>query len=398
MTRTQARSAPLSAAPGVVERLGSAADGAPLPARAPRTLARVVATMPPALLALITLGACGLLSWPLHHDSRALLLGVGVAVALLLPITLNQSRQSAACAADAADARRRLANILGGAREGLFLIGRDLRLSATCSDSLSSLLRLAAPAGRRFEDMLQPLLDAQTLATALTFLQLLWNDEADEDAIESLNPLNQVEVSFANRHGGSERRYLSFWFQRMAGSRPAEDCILGAVADVTERVLLARDLEQVEADAESPAELLLQLLRTDPLTLVSFLDHADDAFRKSNAMLTAGGIGQQRLRSKLNGVLRELDAVRTEAMAPAFASFSHRLQSIDEVLSPLCAKASLAGNDFLPIVVRLDELMTHAAAMRAIHQHIVLLRAASATLAALERSEATSGPVVLELS
>ena len=31
--------------------------------------------------------------------------------------------------------------------------------------------------------------------------------------------------------------------------------------DITDRVLLARDLEQAEAEAESPAELLLQLLR-----------------------------------------------------------------------------------------------------------------------------------------
>ena len=207
-------------------------------------------------------------------------------------------------------------------------------------------------------------------------------------------------MSFANAHGGSERRYLSFSFQRVAGTRAADDCLLGVVADVTDRVLLARELEQAEADHDSQAELLLQLLRTDPVTLVSFLDDADDAFRKSNAMLTASGVGQQQLRKKLDGVLRELDAVRIAAKTLAFASFAHRLQSIDEVLSRLCAKASLAGNDFLPIVVRLDELMSHAATMRAIHQHIVLLRAATAALATLEHNEPSSvnAAAVLELS
>ncbi|HXL96854.1 MAG TPA: hypothetical protein VN925_00655, partial [Steroidobacteraceae bacterium] len=83
-----------------------------------------------------------------------------------------------------------------------------------------------------------------------------------------------------------------------------------------------------------------------------------------------------------------------------FASFAQRLQSIDEVLSGLCAKASLTGNDFLPLVVRLDELMSHAATMRVIHQHIVLLRAASAALAALDLRASTliSGPAVLDPS
>jgi two-component system, chemotaxis family, sensor kinase CheA len=396
MTHAQPRRAAWTGAPRLVERLGSQGNGAPAATTAPNSIAPPVAMIVAALLALITL--CGLLSWHLGYDFRGLLLAAGLALMVLLPITLDQLRQARASAAEAAAARRQVANILGGVREGLFLIGRDLRLGATCSDSLISLLRLTAPAGRHIEDVLRPLLDAETLAAALTFLQLLWNDEADEDAIESLNPLGQVGVSFAN--SGGERHYLSFSFKRVSGTRPAEDCILGVVADITDRVLLARELEQLEADGDTQAELLLQLLRTDPLTLVSFLDAADDAFRKSNAMLTASGIGQQQLRRKLSGVLRELDAVRIEAKALALASFAHRLQSIDEVLARLCAKTSLAGNDFLPIVVRLDELMTHAASMRAIQQHIVLLRAASAALAALEHSESTmiSRPAVLALS
>jgi hypothetical protein len=165
-------------------------------------------------------------------------------------------------------------------------------------------------------------------------------------------------------------------------------------------VLLARELEQAEAEADSQAELLLQLVRTDPVALVTFLDDADNAFRKSNAILSATGIGQPQLHKKLIGVLRELAAVTTEAQALPFASFTQRLQGIDQLLSGLCAKSSLIGNDFLPAVVRLDELMSHAASMRAIYQHIVLLRAASAALAAVDERDSiiTRGAKVLERS
>ena len=263
------------------------------------------------------------------------------------------------------------------------------------------MLRLSAPAGRRLEDVLRPLLDdEETLAAALTFLRLLWNDEADEDAIESLNPLQQVPVFFSDARGARERRYLSFSFRRVAGALPADDCILGAVADVTDRVLLAQELEQAEADGDSQAELLLQLLRIDPIALVKFLEDADAAFRKSNAILTAPGSGPQQLHKRLIGVLRELDAITTAAEALPFASFAQRLQSIDDVLSGLCGKTPLTGNDFLPVVVRLDELMSHAATMRTIHQHIVLLRAASAALAGLDQRDSShiTGPLVLDLS
>lgn len=385
---------------GAGNSCAAAGAGTPSTTVAPPAIARPLRSSVALPVLAVALSAAWLAAEHSAHAQRGLLAAIGVALVLLLPITLGVWRHARAVAAEAVAARRQLVNILDSLREGLFFIGRDLRLSATCSASMNELLRLSAPAGRRFEDVLQPLLDEETLAAALTFLQLLWNDEADDHAIESLNPLSQVAVSFANSGGGCERRYLSFSFRRVAGSLPADDCILGVVADVTDRVLLARELEQAHADGDSPAELLLQLVRADPVALVAFLDDADTAFRKTNAILTASGIGQQHLRQKLMAVLQELHAVTAEAEALPFAGFAQRLQSIDDLLSALCAKASLTGNDFLPVVVRLDELMSHAATMRAIHQRIVLLRPASAGLAALDLRDPTisTGPKVLDPS
>jgi hypothetical protein len=56
----------------------------------------------------------------------------------------------------------------------------------------------------------------------------------------------------------------------VTGVDPADDCIHAVVADVTDRVLLARELEQAQADGDSQAELLLQLVRADPPALVAF--------------------------------------------------------------------------------------------------------------------------------
>jgi two-component system chemotaxis sensor kinase CheA len=369
---------------------------------APRAIeaAPMAATAP--LLALLLLGIALPAWWLLAagHGPQGLLLGAAAAAILLLPVILYRSRRAQASAVAAAAAQRQVANILGCMREGLFLIGRDRRLTASCSQSLIDMLRLNAPAGLRFEDVLRPLLDEKTLAAALNFLQLLWQEQRNEEPVELFNPLSQVEVAFANAHGGSERRYLSFSLRRVHGDGPADDYLLGTVADVTDRVLLARELEHTKADRVSQAGLLLQLVRADPVALVAFLDDADTALRKSNALLTAAGSEQQHLQKKLNGVLRELHAVAAAAEALPLASFAQRLRRIDELLSALCAKTSLIGNDFLPVVIRLDELMSHAATMRSIYQHIVLLRAASAALAALEQRESTlsTEPGVLEAS
>jgi two-component system, chemotaxis family, sensor kinase CheA len=396
-TQVWAQLADVSSVPGPErrQRRRRAADGAAVPlATGTPPLHPLALPLLPLLALLAPALAVASCAWWLH----GLAAGGGVALALLLPIGLCLHRQARARVAEAAT-RRQLHHILGSMHEALFVIGRDLRLDATCSASLRELLRVRAPAGRRFEDLLRPLLDDEaTLASALTFLRLLWNDQADEYAIESLNPLAQVEVRFADARGGGERRWLSFAFRRVAGAEPADDCVHAVVADVTDRVLLARELEQAQTDGDSQAELLLQLVRADPPALVTFLDDADTAFRKSNAILTGTGIGQPDLHRKLIAVLRELDAITAEAEALPFASFAQRLQGIDDVLAGLCAKTALTGNDFLPAIVRLDELIGHAATMRSIYQHIVLLRAASAALAALDVRDSSSAAAALVLA
>jgi two-component system chemotaxis sensor kinase CheA len=350
--------------------------------------------LPAAALALC---AAWLAVLPDASTPRLVLAGICAALALL-PLTLHLRRRLRSLAGESAATQRQLLNILGSVREGVFVIDRELRLGATCSASMSELLRVSCPAGRRLEELLQPLIELETLTAALTFLRLLWSDRADEHAVEALNPLAQVEAAFVNARGAGERRFLSFSFRRVAGA--AGDCIIGVVADVTDRVLLARELEQAEAAGDSQAELLLQLVRADPIALLAFLDDADTAFRKSNALLTAPGSEPPQLQKKLIGVMRELDAVTGAAEMLPFASFAQRLLGIDDVLSGLCARSRLTGNDFLPVVVRLDELMSHAATMRFIHQHLVLLRAASAALAARDERAALhpAASAVLELS
>jgi hypothetical protein len=398
IAREELRGTRLTEALNTAERRLAGEHGVPPGARTP---ARLTGSALPLLgLLLLDIALAAWCQWGGGDSNRAVrgvLLGASAVATLLLPMSLYHLRRARELLAAAVAAQSQAANILSSMREGFFLIRRDLRLGASCSGALTELLRLAAPAGRRIEDVLQPLLDSQTLAAAVTFLRLLWKDEANEQAIASINPLSQVEVCFDSAHGGSERRYLSFAFRRVHGTDPAADCIVGVVDDVTERVLLARELDRTTADSDSQATLLMQQLRLDPAALQTFLDDADIAFRKSNAMLTAPGIGQQQLQKKLHGVLRELQAVRAEATTLALESFAPRLQRIEDTLLALRAKASLSGNDFLPVVVGLDELISHAATTRAIQAHIASLHSPLPAAARPAREPAgSSGSIMSE--
>jgi two-component system chemotaxis sensor kinase CheA len=327
---------------------------------------------------------------------RTLLLAGTAVAALLLVLMLYFGWRSRQAGAAAAEAQRQISNILGTVREGLFLLGRDLRLGEAYSLSLSELLRMPSPAGHSFEELLRPLTDERTLSAAQKYIGLLWKERVHEELIESVNPLSQLEVLLDNGHGGRDTRYLTFSFRRVRGTDTSGDYILGVVSDVTDHVLLARELEHAKTDNDSQAALLLQLLNVDAMQLRQFLASADAACRKSNATLRAPGKEQEDLKHKLNAVFRELHAVKGEAGALGLVGYSQRVHAIEDSLAQLRARDSLSGNDFMAVVIQLDELLGYGADVQGLRARIAQFRG-EAVVAEIEPGAHIDTTVIEEL-
>jgi chemotaxis protein histidine kinase CheA len=217
------------------------------------------------------------------------------------------------------------------------------------------------------EEVLKPLVDAKTLTAAGKYLNLLWSERVNAELIESVNPLQQIAVNFARAGGGVETRYLSFAFHR---AREAGEYVLGAVADVTDRVMLQQELAQLKSEGDSNGAHLMQMLRVDPAQMDAFLGNADRAFHNSNALLSAPGKEQPALRGKLDGVFRELHAVKGEASALGLEGFARHIHAAEDILAGLRAQNELRGSDFVPVVTHLDELISEAAALAEARQRI----------------------------
>ena len=309
---------------------------------------------------------------------RTLLLGGAALAALLLVTMLYFAWRAGRAARTAGEAQRQIGNILGTVREGLFLIGRDGRIGGAHSDSLLPLLRIASPAGQSFENLLRPLVDERTLLAATKYLGLLQKDKVNEELIESVNPLSQIEVSFQRPFGSPELRYLSFSFRRTRGEDKQPGFVLGVVADVTDHVLLQRELEQLRASSESQSDLLLQLLQTEPLQLQSFLGSVDAAVRHSNSLLRSPGVKPADLQQKLQGVFRQMHAIKGEAAALGLQSFVERCHAIEELLTALRERSDLAGDNFVPVVVKLNGLLGHMQAVGTMQERMDSMRSAPA--------------------
>lgn len=276
----------------------------------------------------------------------------------------------------ARDALEQTRDILQGVRGGFFLLDAHLRIGTVWSAALTRMFGRQDFAGVAFADLLQGLVPPTTLATATNYLKLLWGEHAKEDLINSINPLAALEVQVDNRRGGRDTRYLEFDFHRVMGERGVKH-VLVSVGDVTSRVLLARELGEAQNDANSQVDTLLGVMHIDPLQLSAYFDATETGLQLVNAILKQPARTDVEFKAKLDGLFRELHAIKAGALALGLTSLAQRAHGLEELLGILKMRAELSGGDFLPLVLRLDELLAHLRTIRELAVRVATLRGAA---------------------
>lgn len=262
-----------------------------------------------------------------------------------------------------ADAQRQTEDILRTVKDGLFLLDTKHRIGGAHSASLSRLFKREQLGGMTFEDLLKPLVPEKTLQTAIKFVEILWSERTKENLVKSINPLQEVEVSFDNGGGAHETRWLEFDFHRVRRDGRLAS-LLVSVNDVTQRVQLARELADSREKAQSQLDTLLGVLHLDPQQLRSFLDDSDAATKMINAILREPAREETAFRRKLDSIFRQIHAIKGEAAALGLGTVEGRAHEFEDALKELRERSTLSGGDFLPLVVKLDDLLTHLASIR----------------------------------
>ncbi len=292
------------------------------------------------------------------------LIGVGLAAALAALVgylSLARGKQAAAAAA----ARQQTEDILRTVREGLFLLDADLKIGEIHSDATGSLFQRESIAGITFEDLLRNLVSAKTLAIATKFVKVLWSERTKENLIRSINPLNEVEVITGGdgKQDKGETRYLEFNFHRVRRDG-AITHVLVSVADVTARVALAAQLKGAQDNAQTQMDAFLSILHVDPNQLSSFLDDSDVAFKMINATLRDPARDSASFRRKIDGLFRQIHSIKGEASAIGLGSMEQRAHALESDLAALRERTDLTGDDFLPLLTKFDDLVSHSQSVR----------------------------------
>lgn len=295
------------------------------------------------------------------HAARQLqvvmFMGLLIAAGLMLLVILlaNARRRQEATLREA---RQQTLDILRTVKDGLFLLDENLVIGSAYSTALETLFQRQDIAGLHFEELLKNIVSEKTLTTALKFVKVLWAERTNEKLVKSINPLGEVEVHLSIGGGKVETRWLDFEFHRVRIDG-AITHVLVSVSDVSSRVELGRELQSSQRQAQAQVDTLLGILHVDPGHLASFLSDSNAAMKMINAVLREPAREESMFRKKLDTLFRQAHSVKGEAAALGLSSIESRAHSFEDDLKMLREKPDLSGNDFLPLVIKLDDLLTH---------------------------------------
>jgi two-component system chemotaxis sensor kinase CheA len=304
--------------------------------------------------------------------------GMGAALLLLSAIFLYFARNLRKEEAEANRQRKETQDILRTVNEGLFLLDKDLKIGSERSLALNNIFRREDFDDLTFDKLLKDIVPEKTLKTAMDYVALLWGERVNEKLVKTINPLSEVEVHFDNPAGGFDTHFLEFDFNRVK-SEGSLSHLLVTVNDVTKRVMLSRELQESQEKAQAQLDLLLRILHVEPDSLTSFLSDADVSLKMVNSILKEPAREESAFRAKIDGIYRQVHAVKGEAAALGLKTVEQRAHAFEESLNDLKGRPSLSGSDFLPLVVKLDDLFNHLAQVREMLSRLVDLHHAIAT-------------------
>ena len=109
------------------------------------------------------------------------------------------------------------------------------------------------------------------------------------------------------------------------------------------------------------SEVLREIMRVERSRLDNFLGEARDKAGQLRAILKLPARDPQAFREKLVLILELIRGIHARAKRMPLQSVCDRAERFEEALGNLRDKQTLSGNDFLPLAVKLDDLLSHMA-------------------------------------
>jgi len=282
--------------------------------------------------------------------------GISLAVLNFLFILLHFLRQLKTSDQSIDNARNETQEILSTVNEGLFLLDSNLIIGKQHSAKLFDIFGIKQIAGLSFESLLKGFVAEKDLATANSFVKLLFKPTINQNLIGELNPLDQVEIHLPDGSGLYRSKFLKFNFSRVSTTKDISH-ILATVIDISRQVELAKELQQVRSQNEQQFEMLSTIVQANGDLVPLFINNSLSVMARINTILKQKCRSHVQYMEKVHQIYRLIHGFKGEASALSLTLFSDFAHQFEDRLDELRTKPKLTGNDFLSLTILLNQLL-----------------------------------------
>jgi len=267
-------------------------------------------------------------------------------------------------------AREETTGILNTIREGLFLLDKDFRVSSQYSDETEEIFEKKKIGEQSFTDLVTGILSQSDVETAEEYIRLLFDPHVIVDLIGSLNPLEKVKVTLVREDGANVTKYLNFGFYQVMQDQVIRD-VLVSIRDITDEVLLQEQLKNSEEKGEQQVDMLMSFLHANPRALKRFLVDSRSSLEGLNGILKEPVSSGVDFRSKAERMFVEVHRIKGEASSLNFDAFAQKAHEFEEELAVLKSTEYIEGMDFLPLAIRLDNLIQYTDTLQELSERLL---------------------------
>ena len=287
--------------------------------------------------------------------------------------------------------------ILASIGDGLFLLGAEGKVLPPVSRALAALFRRHDFTEVSIEQLFAPLVTAKALSAIRTHVAALLGGAAPTGATDSgtahaaavhagaapapdLASVTQffsdIEVRLPNPDGSFQSAHYAFEFDPVElepFERGAPGLWLVRVTDITTRLHINRELDELRGQIQTQSEILRGILRLGGVRFAALMRSTDASMKSIATVLKKPAREAQAFRLKLEAIFREVNRIRGEAGAFGLTALQSAARAFEEALEELRSRSTLSGSDFLPLAIKMDQLYDQFALL-------LLLTAASPAL------------------
>ena len=249
-------------------------------------------------------------------------------------------------------AKQETDEILGTVNEGLFLIDANFNIGSQYSAQMESILGESTLAGKNFLDVLKQRVSETVVNLSRDYLKLLFEGRVKEKLVANLNPLREVQYKTSLTNSHSQSKFLDFSFNRVV-ERDGIKHILVTANDITQKVILMKELEKSELNNMIQIELLLGVLKVSPAVLKEFIDRTEFELHGINQMLK--NHTHYAHRQTLQEIFAVVHTIKGNAAVINMNLFEQRMHEFEEAITTVLDRdENISGQDFLSLAIKLE--------------------------------------------